>query len=77
MLSAPMLLSQISQDPEIRVLLCDGRMEIFHLYKQQIKTFYATQEAAKEERIKSFVDEVYTPYKEYWSAWFSEEDFVK
>ena len=39
--------------------------------------FESWKESTKEERIKSFVDEVYTPYKEYWSAWFSEEDFVK
>ena len=57
--------------------LCDGRMSIFHLYKQQIKTFCETQDLAKDEQIRFFVEEVFTPYREYWSAWFNEEDFIK
>ncbi len=77
MLSTEMILSRISKDPQIHVTLCEDRMEIILLYKQQLKTYYDTQGIAEDGQVKSFVDEVYTPYKEYWNAWFSEEDFIK
>jgi hypothetical protein len=67
--------ASIEQNPRIRTALFQGRIQIVNLYKQQLLSLWATEGMSEMEKLSHFIEAVFNPYREYWTAFFDEDRF--
>lgn len=69
--------NQAIQSPNLKSEFCEGKVQIVHLYKQQIKTLYEGRDLNRKDFTEKYLKEVYFPYKELWTAFFKKEAFIE
>jgi hypothetical protein len=67
---------RVIKSPNLKTEILGGRVQITHLYKQQIRTLYEGRNLDRNAFIEKYVNEVYSPYTSYWNVFFTENKFV-
>jgi len=68
----------IKKNPQTRLSLLDGRIQLVDIYKLQITSLYESQQEKEADRIAQYADDVYSPCQEFWNNFFSDkEGFTK
>ena len=67
--------TSIERNPRIQTTLFEGRIQIVNLYKQQLLSLWATEGMPEQKRLSHFVEDLFNPYREYWTAFFDESSF--